>query len=269
MHALRKHEFNPDQPRDADGKWGDGGGGAGDKRGGSVAVTNEAKVQSNARGIFGKDLKADDIKDLAGVHAVDIAGAHTTEYHVRPHGTDGLHIEAHVKNEKGETLLHVKRQIETNWETGKREVEAHHDLMVVHKDLQGQGIGDKLFAAQLANYQKLGNIDRITTDAAWTGQYMWPRTGFALKEAGHLAEFKEGLSKFAAEKGIKADLSKVKSIHDLSKVTVKAPFEHNGNQWTQLGKAFLTSRTGPEIGLKFELGKGSKELKDYVKSRKK
>ena len=236
---------------------------------GGLQIHNPDKVQANARALFGRDLTHEDIKNLTQVHALNIPGADHIEYQVWPHGAGGISYEARVKDAAGKDLLEVKRQVETNWEAGKREVEIHHDRMIVAKELQGHGIGSKLFDAQLQQYQKQGGFDRITTSAAWTGQYQWPRLGFSLEQSEHLEGLKSELTKFAADRGIKYDASKLKSVHDLARERIKIPFEHEGKQTTNLGKAFLSSRpAGHELALKFELGPKSKELKAYVKTGK-
>jgi GNAT superfamily N-acetyltransferase len=139
-----------------------------------------------ARGLFGRDLTHQDIQNLTAVHHLDVPGAHTTELELAPHGSDGLSYAARIKDAEGKTLVEVKRQIETNWESGKREVEIHHDLMTVAEHLQGEGLGSKIFDAQLKAYQACGGIDRITTDAAWVGMYQWPAVGFGLAHDGVL-----------------------------------------------------------------------------------
>jgi GNAT superfamily N-acetyltransferase len=141
--------------------------------------------------------------------------------------------------------------------------------MMLHKSIQGRGLGSKLFDEQLKAYQQTGVVSRITTDAAWTGQYQWPRLGFSLRDSAKFEGYKQEMARFAQEKGLKVDLSKAKTLHDLSRVQTSAPFAHRDGQTVKLGKAWLESRpAGNEIGLKFELGPKSKELKVYEKTGK-
>jgi len=273
-HALRK-EFDENQPRDDHGMWTSDGGGTS----GEIHVHDKEKFQKAAKNCFGKELTHQDIKDLASINESDIPGANHTEYHVRPHGADGLQYEAIVTDKSGKELLKVRRQVETNWESGKKEVEVHHDLMVVHEDLQGHGIGSKLFDRQVEKYVKDGIIDKITTDAAWTGQYQWPRLGFALSHPEQLEGLKSEAAQFLKgnwipEKEVSAALGKVKSIHDLAKLTTKSALDYefeDGKPTStfQVGKAFLHDRGnnqhGIEISMHFGLRKGSKELATYRK----
>ena len=250
-------------PRAENGQFGEGGG---TQHTGGLQITNPDKVQSNARAIFGRDLGHDDVKNLLGVHTLDIPGAHTTEYVLRPHGSDGLHYEAHVKDSAGKTLLQVKRQIETNWESGKREVEVHHDLMVVAEHLQGEGLGSKLFDAQLKAYQARGGLDRITTSATWVGTYQWPALGFSHADESKFGALKSEARSWLNSQGKVLDdksWDKVKNVHDLARLSTKTE---------RLGKALLIARGKNEsavgLELKFDLGSKSKELKAYAKSRK-
>ena len=273
-YTLRK-EFDENQPRDDHGMWSSDGGGTS----GEIHVHDKEKFQKAAKNCFGRELSHQDIKDLASINESEIPGAHHTEYHVRPHGADGLQYEAIVTDKSGKELLKVRRQVETNWESGKKEVEVEHDLMVVLEDILGHGIGSKLFDRQVEKYIKDGIIDKITTDAAWTGQYQWPRLGFALSHPEQLEGLKSEAAQFLKgnwipEKEVLSAMTKVKSIHDLSKLTTKSAldfeFESGKSVSTfQAGKAFLYDRGnyqhGIEISMHFGLRKGSKELATYRK----
>ena len=246
---------------------------------GDTRVNNPEKVHAAARGLLGRDLTHEDVKSLTQVHALDVPGADHVEYEVWPHGSDGLNYEARVLDKEGKELLVTKRQLETNWESGRREVEVHHDLMIVAEHLQGEGLGSKLFDAQLKEYQARGGIDRITTSAAWVGTYQWPRLGFGLTNAKDLTELKAEAHGWLSEHGVAVsykDFDKVKTVNDLARLTTKSPVTYEtakGPVTTpNLGKAFLINRGLNEshkpLELKFDLGPKSKELKAYAKARK-
>jgi SPP1 gp7 family putative phage head morphogenesis protein len=256
-------------PRDEKGQFTEGAGLGERMSANGINYTSHDKFQAAAQGIFGHHLDAEHIQGLLNVHKLDIPGAHTVEYLARPTTSDSIHLEAKVKDQAGNVLLHLKRQFNTSWESGHKEIEVNHDVMMLHESIQGKGLGSKLFDEQLRAYQQTGVVSRITTDAAWTGQYQWPRLGFSLRDPSKFEGYKQEMTRFMQEKGLKVDLSKAKTMHDLSRVQTSTPFAHREGQTTKLGKAWLESRpVGNEIGLKFELGPKSKELKAYEKTGK-
>lgn len=253
--------------------------------GGTESATHDVmfrendRLQKAAKGFFGRDLTHQDVKNLTQVHNLNIPGAHSIEYEASPHGLDGISYQARVRDKDGKTLLFTKHQLETSWESGHKEIEAHHDLITVSKDLQGSGVGSALFDRQLREFQRMGNIDRITLEAAWIGTYQWPRLGFSLGHEKDFAALKGELVGWLKEKGVRLPeqaLGKVKSAYDLARLEVKEPVSVSvGSRTVEtrgIGKAFLVARGQDEskvpLSMKFELGSKSKELKCYEKSRK-
>jgi GNAT superfamily N-acetyltransferase len=272
LDGLTRTDYSDDQERDESGRWtaGGGAGGSGSSlHAHGVTVKDHDRVQKAARAIFGHEITPAHVKDLLQVHAMGLPEGSTVEYSARPYGVEGIHYEATARDVHGKEIVTVKRQIESTYDdkTGAKIVEVHHDLMQIHPDLQGKGLGTRLFDQQLQQYQAAG-VNRITTAAAWQGgQYTWPSLGFGLVNTGQLSGLKDEASKFLAERGIKADLSKVKSVHDLARMRVK----HEGTEH-KVGKAFLQWRGNQEhvqpLDLKFDLGAKSAELKAYVKTGK-
>ena len=243
----------------------------------TVRGADPAKVHAASNELLGHDFTQAEAEKLLQVHTLDIPGAHHIEYSVKSYGMHGLSYDAKVTDHEGKTLLEVRRQISTTQESGKREIEVHHDLMVLADHLQGQGIGSRLFDAQLKEYQARGGIARITTDAAWVGQYQWPSLGFSCSDSKQLGQIKEEARRWLTWHCVPTPeanraLEKVKSIRDLSQLRTPDSIVEakDGTATHLLGKEFLLARgnwtSASLIGLKFDLGPKSKELRDYNKA---
>jgi len=180
-------DYDDNQERDDNGRWTSNGGGASS---GNVATVNHDRVQMAAKNIFGRELTPQYVRDVTALTAAKIPGATSINYAVKPHGSDGISISAKVYDSNGRQLVETKRQFESNYETGRKEFTVHHDLMHVDASIQGQGVGTRIFDAQLRAYAKQSGIERVTTAAAWGGQYVWPSKGFTLQDTKQLAEFK-------------------------------------------------------------------------------
>jgi GNAT superfamily N-acetyltransferase len=232
-----------------------------------VKDEHSAKVAKNFKSLFGRDYSHDEVKDLLQVESVIPAG-HTVEYEVRPYGVDGLHYSATVRDSAGKEVLQTIRQVEVSYETGRRELTVHQDLMKVAEEHQGSGLGTRLFQAQVEQYQKMG-ISSINTEAAWVGQYQWAKLGYSLANPRQLGELKQEFVKFAESKGISRETAqkaadKAKDYRALAAVKIGKGDED------RVGKAFLIARgkdeTKQPIPLTFSLAKGSTNLKALKKA---
>jgi len=276
-----------DHPRSDDGKFGSGGGakdesgpGKGtthkDFRDSKVVVGDEkffAKAQAHFSKMFKSELSPDTLRELVGVEGM-FEGSEV-EYTLKPYGADGIDYTAAVFKD-GKEIATIRRQISTSYENGLNGAPVvHHDLMVIAEEYQASGQGTALFSKQVELYQKMG-VAMIDTDAAWVGQYQWPRLGYELQESKDLEPIKEDFAKFMKAKGqtdsdVAKALAKVKSLHDLANTTVKSntvPPELGETKppvTVKFGKLFLIDRGKREdkstIPLKFDLRKGSKSVK--------
>ena len=182
--------FDPGQPRDAGGRWA--------KVGGSGKVALDAKGRSVRQySVWGKDVSMrrmlDEVAMVERMSLDDKAAAQkdiAAEFEAATGAVvekvtivskadkwtaaGTVKIRGKVLDAAGETAGFFDRRITS--ESGK--LVAHHDLLSIYDDKQGQGIGSKFIKASDEYYRKVG-VDEIRLTAnVDVGGYAWAKQGF-------------------------------------------------------------------------------------------
>lgn len=227
-----------------------------------------AKFRESFQNTLGVPITPSFIKELAGIHAsIDhekLAVTHTVTANTDWNGKLSVRVSATINNIDGKEVGSLEREYHRD-DDGK--IVVHHEFFRIHESIRASGIGKKTLQNQVRQYVKLG-VDRVETEAAWDGQYVWPHMGFELRNPRHLDEHKSEFRTYMREqKGMKPAtidriINKVKSIQDIADVKYG-----RGKIQQNPGKDYLLWRGNEKYGnlipLKAPLASGS-PLRQYL-----
>jgi GNAT superfamily N-acetyltransferase len=194
MQKFNPKAFDPDEPRDEQGRWsGDGGGDGGGSakpagEGGGKGKTKVSKVSDfNKQGIrLDPDTTIDNAKaekflarwnDTIGEAPEDfknefLGGMPATMRINYDADADKLEVRGDLRDEHGDAIGEYDRKLDL------KNKSAYSAYFVMHREERGSGVGKKLLAANVALYQKLG-FDKVTVSANIdVGGYAWARYGY-------------------------------------------------------------------------------------------
>jgi phage-related protein (TIGR01555 family) len=195
--------------------------------------------------VLGETVTAERVKGLLGLPEIDGAKVSYSVESGFDENFDGLYsvvrVSASVENSRGTEVGRIERTFRRD-ENG--DLIVSHDYFKLTKSVKGQGIGKRVLANQVRQYQELG-VKKIETEALWDGQYVWPRMGFDAADRGELAEVKSEFQKHLVRKGLSekdaaALVKKTKSLHDISRATISA--KGLDAEASKVGKQFLIKR---------------------------
>jgi hypothetical protein len=185
--------------------------------------------------VFGRNLSARELDGIIGHDALSaIKGART----LRVYQTDKDVQFVYTVHHASKDMKLAKARVVRSFYKERGKLKAHHDLLILHKPLQGKGIGAAVISDQLKVYERLG-VSEIILNSNWIGRYYWSKVGFdvvALTRKQLAAEFKSwlganGIKDEAASKIVKG----VKTMRDLAITTIED---------RKVGKEFLLSLEG-------------------------
>lgn len=184
---------------------------------GAIGVTYGDDTAKAAEGIFGRELKANDLRRIVGQAEGDIAGVQpkiTTHLQTSEAGTPELNIGVTWEKD-GRDLANIRRSFYRN---ADGDLVAHHIAFDVDESLQGNGIGSRAMARQLAEYQKLG-VKKIELEATWGGPYIWSKAGFKVSDKEALKEMRRRFIDHVESIGEDVKLAKrAKTAEDIANV---------------------------------------------------
>lgn len=222
-------------------------------------VLDRAKAAS--RRILGRPLTPQFVRDLMG--APDAVMGVEGRFTVTTLRDDQLTISARYGQRASITRDYIRNK--------RGELIVHHAYFKIAESAQAAGLGKRILANQVQLYEQLG-VAEIETEAAWVGQYTWPRMGFALRNAAHLEPLKREFVAFLRKSydmteehaALTAD---VQSIQQLAMVQL-APRHGVEPAELKVGKRFLLQRghaDGPLIELQIRRnGPEYAELRRYL-----
>jgi GNAT superfamily N-acetyltransferase len=86
-----------------------------------------------------------------------------------------------IRDPSGKLILQEEKNAESvvtrSFQKVDGELVVKHDIFKLHKDYQGQGIGEQVIRSSIRGYQAIG-VKRIELSAAYVGRYTWARFGF-------------------------------------------------------------------------------------------
>jgi len=139
----------------------------------SIGVRADDNASRQLRAVVG-DVAAQDVDAFFGRAAfAELPGARVAD--MMRQGDDVV-LDMRIYSGAEISGRPVVRLMRTFSRNGKKTV-VKHDLLTLDKELQGGGMGARVIADQVRAYERLG-IDEIRLDAAWIGQYYWPKLGF-------------------------------------------------------------------------------------------
>jgi SPP1 gp7 family putative phage head morphogenesis protein len=202
-------------------------------------------VHKRAQLVFGQQLTPQFVHDLVGAEQPMAKLGVKGRYRIQPSPFDADQIEV--------TGIFGKSHIVREYQRNKRgELIVHHAYFKVEDAHQAAGLGKRILANQVDQYEKLG-VAKIKTEAAWVGQYTWPRMGFTLREEAELEPLKKAFATFAREaydltEEDAAVMADVTSIHQLAMVQLP-PMHGFAPDALKAGKRFLLARGKTEAPL--------------------
>lgn len=213
----------------------------------TVARADLPDIQARSTHILGRPLDPQFVKDLVGADQVMTELGAQGRYTATTAKDGGIAIQAQF----GRTA-HVVREYHRN---KRGELIVHHAYFTVDPELTEGGIGKRILRNQVEQYERLG-VAKIKTEAAWVGQYTWPRMGFELRSPAKLAGLKREFAAYAQNAyqltpEEAASVANVDSIHQLAMVTLP-PMHGLDPELLKAGKRFLIRRgstNGPLIEL--------------------
>lgn len=232
------------------------------KKAGIKVVSDLELVQSNAQAVLGQPLTPKLVEDVIGVGS-KFPGMDVKYTVMTPHPSSGnyLRLSCTVTNKHGTTIADISRRLEVKG----GELVAKNAYFVINDTAKGKGVGRTVIADQVKQYRALG-VKRIELEAAWDGQYVWPRMGYRLRNPADLDGLKAGFvnwlkseAGYTIAEGVEV-ARKATDIHELA-IMVDA-------KGRQLGKEYLRTRgngTGHLIDLEIPL---DDESTDFQRMKK-
>lgn len=190
------------------------------------------KLAKASTEILGRELTTDFVHSVLGLKEAGVTGK--IAYRIETNGPDALEFSAKFNGS------HISRE----YKRVNGELVVHHQYFKLSEQMRASGIGKKILRAQALQYDALG-VARIETEAAWDGQYVWPRMGFTLREPAKLDFYKSEFAKHLVEtygltEARAAQFADAGSIHELATTKIDFPGAENA------GKEFLIARgNGP------------------------
>lgn len=205
-------------------------------------------IQARATLILGRAFDPQFVKDLAGAQQAMAEIGAEGRYTVTTARDGGVAIQAAFGSN-----AHIVREYHRN---KRGELIVHHAYFTVEESAQGAGLGKRILRNQVEQYERLG-VAKIKTEAAWVGQYTWPRMGFELRSPKKLEALKLEFAAFLQAtydmpfEEATAHMAHVDSIHQLA-MTQLSPRHGVDPEVLKAGKRFLVRRgksSGPLIEL--------------------
>lgn len=141
-----------------------------------------------AEEVLGQRVTPQLVKDLLGIHSE----INEADYEIRcSFSNAGWGGEKKTAANLGLTRRSDGATVEINREYFRKDgkLVVHHALFLQDDKIKAAGLGKRVLQNQVAQYVKLG-ADRLETEAAWDGQYVWPRMGYTLRDPNELDRFK-------------------------------------------------------------------------------
>lgn len=180
----------------------------------SFTIRNPANVQRKMRELFGRELSPDEIRSLVGIEPHLQAGHRYSLSAER----NNLAVLVTSRDAAGNKIEGVREYYRD--ERGRLTV--HHALLVIDDAIKGNKLGKKILQSQFRAYRALG-VRRVVLEAAWDGQYVWPRMGFRLRDPGRLSLYQNGFERWLRTQGFSESVAKriaqkPKDLHELAVV---------------------------------------------------
>jgi hypothetical protein len=226
--ATRDADFKPTQPRDKQGQWTDGGGGAGggaeaggglptpagqvdffEMQGGKRVQLSRAEVDAELVKTLGPRGPAM-LSDALGIGEELFPGGHHQMLLRRDFDVDpGFKLSTFGPQIQGENGKPTRGAIARSYTSKKystgAEVHVEHEIFTLPKAQQGSGAASKMMASSLEAYERNG-VRKINVHANIdVGGYAWAKQGFRLT-SGYGPNGKEAAKEFLDLSGAKAGI---------------------------------------------------------------
>jgi SPP1 gp7 family putative phage head morphogenesis protein len=167
------------------------------EKAGIVMLPDPDKVNELRRvqhGVFGRVLSPEETKALVG--GAELLAKHG-KVRVVTMVTRNEHavVRATVTGKKHDQITVVRDFYKKN-----DELVAHNAFLEIHEDLKGQKIGSKLLKSQLEQFERFG-VRRVHLEAAWDGQYVWPRMGYRLARPEEFPKYQAEFARHLVKNG--------------------------------------------------------------------